>query len=967
MTPTNLNFAEDEDADAKAIGSLLRGEVPFYEVEKRYVRKDGKVLWVHVNATLLRDAAGRPERTMAVVEDISARKQAENALRIAEENLRDFVDNATLGLHWVGADGIILWANRAELELLGYTAEEYIGRHIAEFHADQPVIEDILQRLTRRETLREFEARLRCKDGSIREVLISSNVLWDGDKFVHTRCFTRDVTERKRAEETRAMLATIVESSEDAILSKNLNGTIATWNRGAERLFGYSAQEAIGQPVTMLFPPDKLDEEMHILAEVRGGKRVLPYETLRLRKDGTMLNVSLSVSPIVDARGQIVGASKIARDITARKQAEDALRESQQFTRRVLDNLFAFVGVMTPDGTLIEANRAPLEAAGIAASEVLGKKFWDTYWWSYSPEMQAQLRDWCNQVAGGEIVRSDVQVRMAGETRVWIDFQLTPLRDADGRITHLIPSGMDISARREAEAALRASEERFRAAVGAVSDIVWTNNAQGKMEAEQPTWGAFTGQRQEDYQGYGWSKAVHPEDAQPTIDAWNLAVAETRTFEFEHRVRRHDGAWRLCSIKAVPVLDPTGEIREWVGVHTDITDRKRAEEQLRQLAAALSKADQRKDEFLATLAHELRNPMAPLRNGLQLMKLAGGQTAAVDKTRAMMERQLAQMVRLVDDLMDVSRISSGKLQLRKERVPLSAVVNSAVEASRPLIEQMGHELTVTLPQQPLMVDADLTRLAQVFLNLLNNAAKYSHRGGHIRLSAESQGADVVVTVTDNGIGISADQLPRIFEMFTQVDRSLAMSQGGLGIGLTLVKRLVELHGGRVEANSEGPGNGSEFVLRLPVVGDTSKPQESGGAVGASFGLTLRILVVDDNRDGADSLSEMLTRMGNETRTAYDGEEGVNVAGEFRPDVIVLDIGLPKLNGYEACRRIREQSGGKNVVMIAASGWGQPEDRRRAFAAGFDHHLVKPVDPQDLMKLLAGVDGLGASMDAGAGT
>ena len=317
--------------------------------------------------------------------------------------------------------------------------------------------------------------------------------------------------------------------------------------------------------------------------------------------------------------------------------------------------------------------------------------------------------------------------------------------------------------------------------------------------------------------------------------------------------------------------------------------------------------------------------------------------------------------------MDVSRISSGKLQLRKERVPLTAVVNSAVEASRPLIEQMGHELTVTLPQQPLMVDADLTRLAQVFLNLLNNAAKYSHRGGHIRLSAESQGADVVVKVTDNGIGISSDQLPRIFEMFTQVDRSLAMSQGGLGIGLTLVKRLVELHGGRVEANSEGPGNGSEFVVRLPVVGDTSKPQESGGAADASGGSTLRILVVDDNRDGADSLSEMLTRMGNETRTAYDGEEGVNVAGEFRPDVIVLDIGLPKLNGYEACRRIREQSGGKNVVMIAASGWGQPEDRRRAFAAGFDHHLVKPVDPQDLMKLLAGVDGLGASVDAGAGT
>jgi CheY-like chemotaxis protein len=319
-----------------------------------------------------------------------------------------------------------------------------------------------------------------------------------------------------------------------------------------------------------------------------------------------------------------------------------------------------------------------------------------------------------------------------------------------------------------------------------------------------------------------------------------------------------------------------------------------------------------------------------------------------------MERQLGQMVRLVDDLLDVSRISQGKLTLHREQVPLVAVVGSAMETSCPLIDHLGHELTVTLPEQPVLVDADPTRLAQVFSNLLNNSAKYMDRGGHIRLTAERQGGDVVVSVKDTGIGIAADQLPSLFQMFSQVESSLERSQGGLGIGLTLVKRLVEMHGGRIEARSEGPGRGAEFVVRLPVVVAAPGRQAAGGTdEPAAPKSSLRILIVDDNRDAADSLVMLLRIMGNDTRTAYDGQEGVDVAGEFRPDVMLLDIGLPKLNGYEAGRRIREQSWGKGVFLIAVTGWGQDEDRRRSHEAGFDHHLVKPVDPQDLMKLLAG--------------
>ena len=373
-----------------------------------------------------------------------------------------------------------------------------------------------------------------------------------------------------------------------------------------------------------------------------------------------------------------------------------------------------------------------------------------------------------------------------------------------------------------------------------------------------------------------------------------------------------------------------------------------------QLYQELRQNDQRKDEFLATLAHELRNPLAPIRNGLQVLRLAGGDGEMVSEARMMMERQLSQMVRLVDDLLDVSRITRDKLELKKQRVELLTVVHSAVETSRPLIEQAGHTITVTLPPTPIYLDADLTRLAQVFSNLLTNSAKYTPSGGRIWLIAEGFENEVAVTVRDNGLGIPAESLPKIFQMFSQVDRNMERAQGGLGIGLTLVRRLVEMHGGTVEARSDGPGQGSEFTVRLPALKLTQQTvtlQGEDSAV-ATAGLKQRILVVDDNHDSAMSLGIMLKLMGNEIQTAHDGLAAVAAAEEFRPDIILLDIGLPKLNGYDACRRVRQQPWSKGMVIVALTGWGQEDDRRRSKEAGFDHHLVKPVEIMALQQLLS---------------
>jgi signal transduction histidine kinase/ActR/RegA family two-component response regulator len=383
------------------------------------------------------------------------------------------------------------------------------------------------------------------------------------------------------------------------------------------------------------------------------------------------------------------------------------------------------------------------------------------------------------------------------------------------------------------------------------------------------------------------------------------------------------------------------------------------------LCRALQDADRRKDVFLATLAHELRNPLAPVCNAVQVMRLKGPPVPELEWARGVIERQMQQMTHLIDDLLDISRIALNKLDLRKERVSLETIVQGAVETSRPLIEQHEHELVVTLPPEPIRLEADLTRLAQVFLNLLINAAKYTPRGGRIWLTAERQGSDAVVSVRDSGMGIPSDKLPHIFEMYTQVDRTLDRAEGGLGIGLALVKQLVQMHGGTIEARSDGPGKGSEFVVRLPVdlTGRATEPA-SEDVLPCASASGLRVLVVDDNRDAADSLGMILQIMGNDLRTAYDGLEAVAITEDFRPDVALVDIGLPNLNGYGVAHRIRERTWGKNILLIALTGWGQDDDRQRSKEAGFDSHLVKPVEFASVMKLLADLQRSKAMLDEG---
>ena len=538
--------------------------------------------------------------------------------------------------------------------------------------------------------------------------------------------------------------------------------------------------------------------------------------------------------------------------------------------------------------------------------------------------------------------RDEFRIVHPDGTLRWVECVARVERESSGKPVRVTGVNLDITERKRVADALRLSEERFHLAVKNSRILIYATDRQLRY-----TWICnphpvflpehVLGRRDDEW--------LEPRQAGPLMAikqrVLDSGVGEQCEIEVEI-----DGRGHVYRLTVEPLSDGSAERAGVTVAAMDITDLKQAE-------SALKQADRHKDEFLATLAHELRNPLAPIRNAAQVLHLKSPGISEVEWASDVISRQIQHMTRLVDDLLDVSRISRNKLDLRKERVELSRVVQIAIETSRPLLEEGGHELTVTLPATPILLDVDQTRLAQVFSNLLNNAAKYTEAGGRVELTASQQGNEVVVSVKDNGVGIPSEMLPRIFEMFAQVNRHLDRSQGGLGIGLTLAQRLVEMHGGSIEAQSSGSGKGSEFCIRLPVVSSsepTDQPTDDAPRITPAH--AFRILIVDDNVDSADSLAMMLQLMGNDTRTVYDGLAAIETSKTFAPHAVLLDLGMPKMNGYDACRRIREHPWGKNMVVIALTGWGQNEDRHRTHEAGFDHHLVKPVAPETLLKDLA---------------
>ncbi len=547
-----------------------------------------------------------------------------------------------------------------------------------------------------------------------------------------------------------------------------------------------------------------------------------------------------------------------------------------------------------------------------------------------------------------------------------IDDRAAPIRSAEGDVCGAVLVFRDITERKQQEAAvqaqtvalqsantrlndllaeLRAGEELFHGMADSIPQLAWMTRPDGHISWYNQRWYEYTGATPEQMEGWGWQSVQDPNELPRVLANWKAALASQQPWEDTVPLRRHDGALRWHLSRAVPVRNEQGEVVRWFGTNTDITERLEMEQALRE-------ADHRKDEFLATLAHELRNPIAPISNALQVWPMVENDPAEVEKLRAIMERQIRQMSRLIDDLLDVSRITRGKIQLRRQPVDLNTIIEGALEAVAPLIESCGHQLEVVKTHAPTMVDGDVARLTQIVGNLLNNAAKYTPRSGKLRIAVERQGTEAIIRVVDNGAGIPANMLLSIFDMFQQVDQTLDRAHGGLGLGLTLVQRLVALHGGNVVAHSEGEGCGSEFVVRLPLLKlQPAAPPVSPPAPRAALPRH-RVLVVDDVYASAKTLAMMLQSINQDVEIANDGPSAIEQAGSRRPDIVFLDIAMPGMNGYDVARALRQKPELAGTYLVALTGYGHEDDRRRAIEAGFHHHLTKPTSIDQLTQLLS---------------
>lgn len=635
--------------------------------------------------------------------------------------------------------------------------------------------------------------------------------------------------------ESQARLAGIVETAMDAIVSIDAAQHITLFNSAAERMFGCSAAEAIGQPLDRFVPAKfRASHRRHVLdfgqGKATGSRMGELGEVTGLRANGEEFPIEASISQL-EVNGQKL-FTVILRDITARVRALARLRESDERARAQL-----------------------AELQSIYASAPVGLCL-------LSPDLRfLRINEHLAQING------------------------SPSEQHIGRtVRELLPRLADVI------------EPKSR-------EVLETGRPKPKEEIFGET-------------------AARP------------------------------GVNRTWLVSWLPLKDGNGQITGINIVVEEITERKRLEDELKQHAKTLEEADRRKDEFIAMLAHELRNPLAPIRSAVEMLGLCDPADPDFDWGRSVIDQQVKHLARLLDDLLDLSRITGNKLELKKERILLADVVNAALEASRPIIDQRNHNVSVTAPLEPTYLHGDTVRLTQVFTNLINNAAKYTTPGGRIGVSAKKNDGAVVVCVVDNGMGISAAQLPYLFNMFYQADRSYEQAYGGLGIGLTLVKRLVEMHRGTVEAHSAGVNQGSEFIVRLPFIAEPAQATKEKTSPDLKSSVRRRILVVDDYPNAAESLARWLRRLDHEVEVAFDGLEGIEAAEKFRPEVILLDIGMPKLNGYETAERIRQQPWSKQMVLIALTGWGQEGDRERSREAGFDLHLVKPVDYAQLAAFLA---------------
>lgn len=989
---------DDRAADWERFARMARAETRTYDVEKRCVRKDGSCFWVRVAATLIGDPGAPGTRTLAVIQDVSAQKRVESDLRESEARLQQALDAANAGVwEYFPQTGVFTASARAKA-LHGLAPDTELTCECALAAVvpdDQRAVEAAMRKSL--ETGAQFLVELRAPlpDGSLRWLSSIAELRGEGAgrRFVG---LVQDIDERKRNEvalresdERQAFLLRLtdclrqlVDTGEIQAAACRLLGEHLGVNRvcyadidGDEFIVRQSYAKDVAPFMVRMLLSDLGEalidsfrrEETVAIEDVFADAAFTAEERERFRAG----DIAALASVVLTKQGRWVGAL-CAHNATPRSWSALEIR----LVRDVAERIWSATERARVQAALRESElrlQLALESGDIGIHEWRldsGEVIWDERMraqFLLPPGAPVSHEDFLKAIhpADRATVQAEIERATAprGDGRYACEFRIASGDDAADRwiamtgqaffagtrAIRVVGTAQDITKRKRAEA----ERQKFVSLAEQSLDFIGICNMRFQPRYVNPAGLRLVGHDDLDHaMQVEVRDYFFPEDQDfiykeffPRVMREGHAAVEIR---FRH-FKTGEALWMLYNVFFL--RDPEGEPIGLATVSRDITERRRFED-------ALKAADRRKDEFLATLAHELRNPLAPIRNAVHVLRhesdVGAGHRARRDLALlAMIERQTEHLVRLVDDLLEVSRITRGKIDLKKQRIDLAEVLRHALETAAPAVSRGGHHLDLALPPEPLLVDGDPVRLAQVFTNLLNNAAKYTERGGNIWVAARPEGRDIVVTVRDSGVGIPAEMLPRVFDLFTQVDRTLGRAEGGLGIGLALVRSLLELHGGTVEAQSEGLGRGSVFVVRLPAAtGAETEDAMSEAPATAKAAVPRRVLVVDDDHDVADSLAMFLETFGAEVRVAYDGIEGLDALACFRPELVFLDLGMPQMDGYETARRIRASPEGRDVLLVALSGWGEGQVSDLARDAGFDRQLTKPASFEALQELLA---------------
>ena len=962
----DLVHLEDRNRVHTAVRDALDSKTQ-YSVEYRIIRADNSVRWLLARGRGFYNSEGEPVRMMGTIQDISQRRQAEAELVKTNSILESIISDASSIVFVKDLEGHYVIVNQSAANFIGTEIEQILGKSDRDLLDAQTanLITAIDRQVIEQGIAISYEEKI--SNGTQTRFLLTNKYPWRDRKgnTLGTIGICRDRTllkqSQQKLEEKEKLLSLALSCANAGSWNWEIKTDRIFWSPENYVLYGLDPQQGSPQYQDWedrVHPEDRDKANLEV-------QQVLSGQLPRFNSEFRIIHPEKGIRWLwglgdvtYDETGEPVRLSGINLDISDLKHTEEQLRRSEQHVRRILDSLYIFVSVMTPDGILLEVNRAALDVANLKSEDVIGKPFAQTYWWSYDSKIQAQLNDAIVRAAAGEVVRFDTLGRGDGENQITtVDFSIIPVFDEAGRVEYLVSSAVDISDREASKQALKQREQELKLITEVIPQQVWTTLPNGEIDYINRRWQEYTGMSLAEVQQKGWSIIVHPDDVAQVEEKWDKAIELGIQFNAKGRLRGKDGVYRWFLGRAVPLYGDRGEIVKWYGTNTSINRIKELEDELRQQTIDLINANQLKDEFLAIVSHELRTPLNPILGWSQL--LSGGRLDAEKTAKGIeiIERNAKLQTQLIDDLLDVSRILRGKLNLKQTPLNLESVIRSALTTVQLAANTKKIQIETKFEPDVGRVFGDAARLQQIVWNLVSNAIKFTPEEGRVTVELARVENRAQIQIIDTGRGIEPEFLPYVFERFRQAQSSSTREFGGLGLGLAIVRHLTELHGGTVSVNSLGVGRGASFTVRLPLMNTAQTPQDNlddedkDRSVEGNRFSQLQILVVDDEPDSLNILTMVLEQQGATVTPVTSAKLALKSLQELTPDLIISDIGMPEVDGYTLMTQIRKLPQGTNILAIALTAYAGEMDRQRSSNAGFQHHLAKPINIPELINVI----------------